>query len=73
MQQHSLQLWRFAGAARGSTRSLREEVAEYTEGFLSASDEDLQTEYQSIIRYVNHAATISGPEFISVVDESKGV
>jgi bacterioferritin len=42
-----------------------------TEGFVSALNEDLQTEYQSIIQYVNHVATISGAEFLSVVDELK--
>jgi bacterioferritin len=42
-----------------------------TESFVSALNEDLQTEYQSIIQYVNHVATISGPEFISVIDELK--
>lgn len=42
-----------------------------TESFVSALNEDLQTEYQSIIQYINHVATISGPEFISVIDELK--
>jgi bacterioferritin len=41
------------------------------ESFVSALNEDLQTEYQSIIQYVNHVATISGPEFLSVIDELK--
>jgi bacterioferritin len=42
-----------------------------TESFVTALNEDLQTEYQSIIQYINHAATISGAEFLSVVDELK--
>ena len=41
------------------------------ESFVSALNEDLQTEYQSIIQYINHVATISGAEFISVIDELK--
>jgi bacterioferritin len=42
-----------------------------TESFVSALNEDLQTEYQSIIQYINHVATISGAEFLSVIDELK--
>ncbi len=42
-----------------------------TESFVSALNEDLQTEYQSIIQYVNHVATITGAEFLSVIDELK--
>ena len=42
-----------------------------TESFVSALNEDLQTEYQSIVQYVNHVATISGAEFLSVIDELK--
>jgi bacterioferritin len=42
-----------------------------TQGFVSALNEDLQTEYQSIIQYINHVATISGAEFLSVIDELK--
>jgi bacterioferritin len=41
------------------------------ESFVSALNEDLQTEYQSIIQYINHVATISGAEFLSVIDELK--
>jgi bacterioferritin len=42
-----------------------------TESFVSALNEDLQTEYQSIVQYINHVATISGAEFLSVMDELK--
>jgi bacterioferritin len=42
-----------------------------TESFVSALNEDLQTEYQSIIQYINHVATVSGAEFLSVIDELK--
>jgi bacterioferritin len=42
-----------------------------TESFVSALNEDLESEYQSIVQYVNHVATISGAEFLSVIDELK--
>jgi bacterioferritin len=32
---------------------------------------DLQLEYQSIVQYINHVATITGPEYTSTVDELK--
>ncbi|MEO7836748.1 MAG: ferritin-like domain-containing protein [Acidimicrobiales bacterium] len=32
-------------------------------------NEDLQTEYQSIVQYIQHTATIKGPEYISTVEE----
>ena len=41
------------------------------ESFVSAMNEDLGTEYQSIIQYNNHVATITGAEFLSVIDELK--
>jgi bacterioferritin len=41
------------------------------EAFVDALNGDLQTEYQSIVQYTNHIATISGAEFLSVVDELK--
>lgn len=41
------------------------------EGFIGAMNEDLGTEYQSIIQYTNHIATITGAEFLSVIDELK--
>jgi bacterioferritin len=42
-----------------------------TEAFLDALNEDLQTEFQSIVQYVNHTATVTGAEFIGVIDELK--
>src|SRR5580704_13868538 len=42
-----------------------------TESFVAALNEDLETEYQSIVQYVNHVAIISGAEFLSVIDELK--
>lgn len=32
-------------------------------------NEDLQTEFQSIVQYVQHTAIIKGPEFISTIEE----
>jgi bacterioferritin len=34
-------------------------------------NEDLETEYQSMVQYIRHIATISGAEFTSTVDELK--
>ena len=34
-------------------------------------NEDLQLEFQSIVQYVNHIATITGAEYTSTVDELK--
>jgi bacterioferritin len=42
-----------------------------TEAFVAALNEDLETEYQSIVQYINHVAVISGAEFLSVIDELK--
>jgi bacterioferritin len=42
-----------------------------TEAFVDLLNEDLQTEYQSIVQYINHIATITGAEFLSVIDELK--
>jgi bacterioferritin len=42
-----------------------------TDSFIAALNEDLRTEYQSIVQYVNHIATISGAEFLGVVAELK--
>ena len=41
------------------------------EAFVSGSNEDLETEFQSIVQYVSHIATITGAEFLSTVDELK--
>jgi bacterioferritin len=34
-------------------------------------NEDLATEYQSIVQYIQHIATIHGPEYLAVVEELK--
>ena len=41
------------------------------EGFVALLNEDLGTEYQSIVQYINHIATITGAEFLGVIDELK--
>jgi bacterioferritin len=41
------------------------------EKFVSLLNEDLASEYQSIVQYTNHIATITGAEFLSIVDELK--
>jgi bacterioferritin len=42
-----------------------------TEAFVAQLNEDLSTEYQSIIQYIQHIAMVSGPEFQSIGDELK--
>ena len=41
------------------------------EGLVAALNEDLSTEFQSIVQYVQHIAMITGPEYLSTVDELK--
>jgi bacterioferritin len=41
------------------------------EKFIALLNEDLGTEYQSIVQYTNHVATITGAEFSSIVGELK--
>jgi bacterioferritin len=41
------------------------------EKFVALLNEDLGTEYQSIVQYTNHIATITGPEYLSIIDELK--
>jgi bacterioferritin len=41
------------------------------ESFTEALNEDLETEFQSIVQYVSHIATITGAELLSVIDELK--
>jgi bacterioferritin len=41
------------------------------ESFIDVLNEDLRTEYQSIVQYINHVATVTGAEFLSVIDELK--
>lgn len=40
-----------------------------TDDFVAALNEDLQTEYSSIVQYVQHIATIGGAEYTSTVGE----
>jgi bacterioferritin len=40
-----------------------------TESFIEELNEDLRTEYQSIVQYVQHTATIKGAEYRSIVEE----
>jgi len=42
-----------------------------TESFVALLNEDLETEYQSIVQYINHIATITGAEFLSIIGELK--
>jgi bacterioferritin len=37
--------------------------------FIESLNEDLGTEYQSIVQYVQHAATIKGPEYHAIAEE----
>jgi bacterioferritin len=39
--------------------------------FIDLLNEDLGTEFQSIVQYTNHIATITGAEFLSIIDELK--
>jgi bacterioferritin len=39
------------------------------EALVDAFNEDLPTEYHSIVQYVSHIATITGPQFTRVLDE----
>ena len=41
------------------------------ESFVSALNDDRRTEFQSIVQYVSHIATITGAEFLSTIDELK--
>ena len=37
--------------------------------FIERLNEDLGTEYQSIVQYIQHTATVKGPEYHSIVEE----
>ena len=37
--------------------------------FTELLNEDLSTEYQSIVQYNLHISTVTGPEFVSTIDE----
>ncbi len=41
------------------------------ESFVEALNGDLESEFQSIVQYTSHVATIRGAELLSVVDELK--
>ena len=41
------------------------------DSFIALLNEDLQTEYQSVVQYVQHTSLITGPEYLSTVDELK--
>ncbi len=41
------------------------------ESFIEALNEDLRTEYQSVVQYISHIATVTGAEFLSTLDELK--
>jgi bacterioferritin len=38
---------------------------------VAALNRDLETEFQSIVQYVQHVATVSGAEYMNIVDELK--
>lgn len=40
-----------------------------TDDFVKALNEDLETEFRSIVQYVQHIAIIKGAEYMSTVDE----
>ena len=42
-----------------------------TDEFVDLLNEDLSTEYQSIVQYNLHIATITGAEYLSILDELK--
>jgi bacterioferritin len=41
------------------------------ESFVESLNGDLRTEYQSIVQYISHIATVTGAEFLSTIDELK--
>jgi len=41
------------------------------DSFIESLNEDLRTEFQSVVQYVQHTAVITGPEYLSTVDELK--
>lgn len=41
------------------------------DSFIDALNEDLRSEYQSIVQYISHVATVTGAEFLSVIEELK--
>src|SRR5580693_8552757 len=41
------------------------------ESFIDSLNGDLRSEYQSIVQYIVHIATVTGAEFLSTIDELK--
>lgn len=41
------------------------------DALVAALNEDLETEFQSIVQYTCHIATLTGAEFLSTIDELK--
>jgi bacterioferritin len=41
------------------------------DSFIAALNDDLRTEYQSIVQYNTHIATVTGAEYLSIIDELK--
>jgi bacterioferritin len=41
------------------------------QSFVQSLNEDLRSEYQSIVHYISHIATVTGAEFLSTIDELK--
>ena len=39
------------------------------ESFVAQLNEDLETEYQSIVQYIQHIASVKGAEYLSTLDE----
>jgi bacterioferritin len=39
------------------------------QAFIDRLNEDLGTEYQSIVQYIQHIATVKGPEYHAITDE----
>lgn len=37
--------------------------------FLDLLNEDLESEYQSVVQYIQHIAVLTGPEYLRTVDE----
>jgi bacterioferritin len=41
------------------------------ESFVEALNDDLRSEYQSIVQYISHVATVTGAEYMSTIAELK--
>lgn len=41
------------------------------DGLINALNEDLRTEFQSIVQYTQHVSLITGAEYLSIIDELK--